>query len=309
MNYPTPIKLQTVFAALTLASGATAATFTNSVSADAFVRADAATLNYGGAGGLSVSGSAATNASGIANGVFDTFIRFNTAGMVAHFDSLFGPANWEVSGAALRVTEQGASNNALFNRGVGAFEILWIANDGWMEGTGNPNAPTTTGITYNDVASLLNPGADASLGTSTNAGMDGSLSFPLTLPPAFVDDLRAGGEVGLYLTAVDAGVGFTFTSRNFGTASARPYLEVSALPRPGITSIALSGADVVLAATNGAAGATYHVLSSTNVALPLAQWLPVATNVLDSEGAFSVTVTNAASADASALKFFILRTH
>ena len=149
MNYPTPIKLQTVFAALTLASGATAATFTNSVSADAFVRADAATLNYGGAGGLSVSGSAATNASGIANGVFDTFIRFNTAGMVAHFDSLFGPANWEVSGAALRVTEQGASNNALFNRGVGAFEILWIANDGWMEGTGNPNAPTTTGITYN----------------------------------------------------------------------------------------------------------------------------------------------------------------
>lgn len=307
MKDTTQIKLLAAFAALALAHGATAATFTNSVSADAFVRANAPTLNYGAAGGVAVSGSTATNVSGIANGVFDTFIRFNTADMVAHFDSLFGPANWAVNGATLRVTEQGAPNNALFNRGLGAFEIRWVANDGWVEGTGNPNTPTTTGITYNEVAALLNTGADASLGTFTNAGTDGPLGFPLALPPAFVDDVQAGGEVGFYLTSVDAGLGFTFTSRNFGTASARPYLEISALPRPGITTIALLGADVVLTATNGAAGATYQVLSSTNMVRPLPEWIPIATHLLDSGGGFSITVTNAVGPNGSAQQFFLLR--
>lgn len=281
-----------------------AAFFTNSPSVDSFVRSNAPTLNYGGAGSLSVSGSTATNGSGVVNGASDSFIRFNTAAMVANFNSLFGTNNWVISGTKLRTTEMGAPPNAVFNRGKGVFEIRWIANTSWTEGTGVPLTPTTTGITYNDELSLLNSGADFSLGTFTNAGVDFTNSFPFALPAAFTSSLKAGGEVGLYLTATEPGTGFTFNSRSFGTVSARPYLEISAVPRPGIVAVSLSGANVVLAATNGVAGGTYFVLSSTNVATPVNQWTPVATNFLLGSGNFTSTATNANTAPQ---QFFILQ--
>lgn len=285
-----------------------AAFFTNSVSADSFVRSNAPTLNYGGAGSLSISGSTATNGSGVANGASDSFIGFNTAAMVANFDSLFGTGNWALSGAKLRVSEMGAPPNALFNRGIGTFEIRWIANDSWTEGTGTPMVPQTIGIKYNDKPTLLNGGTDVSLGTFTNAGVDGTESFPLPLPAAFTADLKAGGEVGLYLTAINPATGFTFNSRSFVTNSARPFLEISAAPQPGILMINLSETNVVLAATNGVAGGTYYVLNSTNLALPLNQWTPVATNVPTVNGNFTITVTNAANANAPSSQLFILQT-
>jgi hypothetical protein len=137
--------------------------------------------------------------------------------------------------------------------------------------------------------------------------VDGTLSLPLALPAAFVNDLQAGGETGLYLTALDAGTGFTVDSRSFGTVTARPFLEISAVPRPGIANLTQSGSDLVLAATNGLAGGTYQVLTSTNAAQPLNQWLPIATNVSSAGGTFSITLTNAAMG--SGQQFFVLEAH
>jgi len=301
-------KLLVIVSFLALATASRAAWFTNNVSVDSFVRAAAPALNYGGAGALSVSGASAVNGSGVTNGAFDSFIRFNTAAAVSHFNALFGTSNWVINGARLRVTEIATPSNVLFNRGTGAFEIRWIANDNWTEGTGNPNNPTATGLTCNDEPALLNIATDASLGTFTNAGADGALTFSLALAAAFVNDVSAAGEVGLFLTAIDPGVGFTFDSRSFGTVSARPFLEISAVPRPGITAINVSGNDFVLTATNGIAGGTYRVLSSTNLALPLGQWLAVATNLPTISGEFAITVENAAGAGAPPLRFFILET-
>ena len=170
-----------------------------------------------------------------------------------------------VSGASLLVTESGAPANAIFDRGAGAFGVRWIANDNWTQGTGTPNAPATDGVTYNSEAALLGSATDASLGVFTNAGENASLSFPLALPPAFVNDVRAGGEVGLYLVAISAGTGFTMNSRSFATASARPVLVVSAAPQPSITSVRVVGTDVVLAGTNGAAGGVCQVLAKARM--------------------------------------------
>jgi hypothetical protein len=298
----------TLFASVMIAGSPRAAIFTNSASADSFVRSYAPTLNYGGAGSLSVSGPTSTKGSGVANGASDTFIRFNTAAMVMNFNFLFGTNNWSIISAKLRVTEMGAPPNGLFNRGTGAFEIRWIANDNWTEGTGTPMAPTTTGITYNDEPTLLNGGTDTSLGTFTNMGVGGTENFPLALPATFTTDLKAGGEARLYLTAIDPSAGFTFNSRSFMTVSARPFLEISAGPRPGISAINLSGTNMVLAATNDVAGRTYYVMNSTNAALPLNQWTPVATNVLTANGNFTITVTNAANANTPSPQFFILQT-
>lgn len=284
-----------------------AAIFTNSADADTFVRSNEPTANYGSAGALSVSGSSSTNtASGLTNGIADTFIRFNTVAMVASFNSLFGVNNWVISGAKLQVTEVGTPNNSIFDQGKGAFQIYWIADDNWTEGTGMPNSPTTDGIVFTNEPVLLTN--TASLGTFTNTATSATLLFPLALPTAFVSNAQAGGEVTLFLTAINPQIGFTFNSRSFGTTTARPFLEISAVPKPGITGVSLSGTNVVLSATNGAAGGTYYVLSSTNLSQPLSQWLPVATNVLPTSGNFSITATNAATASAPWQHFFILQT-
>jgi hypothetical protein len=58
---------------------------------------------------------------------------------------------------------------------------------------------------------------------------------------------------------------------------------------PGITGIQLSSTEVLLNATNGFIGGTYYVLTSTNLATPLNQWLPISTNVLSATGSFTLT--------------------
>lgn len=286
---------------------AEAATFTNISSADAFVRAAAPASNYGGAGALSIAGASATNGSGVNNGLFDSFIRFNTSAMVTNFNSQFGSNNWVISSSTLYVTEIAAPPNPIFNRGVGRFEVRWVANDNWIEGTGIPNAPTTNGITYNDEPSLLDGATDELLGIFSNAGIDTNLSFSLALPASFVNNLRAGGDVGLYLTAVDPSIGFTFDSRSFSIPASQEVLVVSAVPRPGISAIQASGTDVTLTITNGAGGGTYFILSSTDLALPLEQWQVVVTNQLEANGGFSLTLTNVVRPEVPQ-RFFSVRT-
>ena len=63
----------------------------------------------------------------------------------------------------------------------------------------------------------------------------------------------------------------------------------------------------MLDATNGQSGRTYYVLTSTNVILPLSQWLPVTTNILSASGNFIITVSNSFSR-ALPQRFYILKT-
>jgi hypothetical protein len=46
---------------------------------------------------------------------------------------------------------------------------------------------------------------------------------------------------------------------------------------------------MVVSGSGGAPGALYHVVTSTNVALPLGSWQPVATNLFDGAGGFIFT--------------------
>jgi hypothetical protein len=66
--------------------------------------------------------------------------------------------------------------------------------------------------------------------------------------------------------------------------------------KPTITGFALvGGTNVMIDATNGQSGGTYYLLGSTNLATPLTQWLPLATNVIVTNGpanGFNFTGTN-----------------
>jgi hypothetical protein len=216
------------------------------------------------------------NGSGDQNGLSDTVMRFSLSNAVASFKSAFGGSDWALIAARLIATEMAVPDNAIFDRGVGAFEIRWIANDNWLEGTGTPKAPTTNGVTWQDLALLLNPGIDQSLGIFTNAGADGQVAFPLTLPDDFVTDLRSGGEVSLYLTATSPGVGFTFNSRNFGNTNAQPALELTAMPTPRpLISLAPGRATISISFTV-ATNLTYRLQRSDSVGTS-ANWTDVLT--------------------------------
>jgi hypothetical protein len=77
-------------------------------------------------------------------------------------------------------------------------------------------------------------------------------------------------------------------------------------PQPGIVNITLSGTNLVLNGTNGLATGVYHLLASTNLALPLSQWSSVATNALTANGNFTITATNAIKPQA-ACQFYVLQ--
>jgi fibronectin-binding autotransporter adhesin len=60
---------------------------------------------------------------------------------------------------------------------------------------------------------------------------------------------------------------------------------------PRISSVSLVGGNFVMSGSNGPPSGTYYVVATTNVALPLASWTPVATNTFDSNGAFIFTAS------------------
>jgi hypothetical protein len=229
--------------------------------ADAFVRSLAPSSNYGAAGALSVSGSGAVNASGQQNGLLDSLIRFPMSNVVAAVAGAFGTNGWVVTGAALSLSEVAAPNNPVFDRGVGGFEIRSIASDSWVEGTGKPTDPTTDGVTYQDLSFVLNPALDESLGSFTNNGLDGPVSFPLPLAEGLVSNVIAGADVNLYLTAASDSVGFTFNSKDFTGTNAWPVLTITAAAKPlvWITSIEGLGANQVALRFNTASNWTYVV--------------------------------------------------
>src|SRR5262245_15092100 len=85
--------------------------------ADAFVRSLAPASNYGGAGAIAVSGSAAINGAGQQNGLFDSLIRFPMSNIVASADTAFGSNEWIITQASLHLVEVGAPVSSIFNRG------------------------------------------------------------------------------------------------------------------------------------------------------------------------------------------------
>jgi hypothetical protein len=67
--------------------------------------------------------------------------------------------------------------------------------------------------------------------------------------------------------------------------------EFLAAPRPHLENVAVSGGNLTFNVTSGQPGATCHVLQSTNAATPVADWVPVAIKVFDTNGNFTFTTS------------------
>jgi hypothetical protein len=73
---------------------------------------------------------------------------------------------------------------------------------------------------------------------------------------------------------------------------------------PHISTITLSGTNVILTGSNAQANAIYYLLSSTNLLVPVSQWKPVGTNITTSANLFNFT--NGAVTPNIPQQFFLL---
>jgi hypothetical protein len=237
MNRPQAISSIVIVSALVLATAcsAQASSFTLTPDEGTFAMAALPESTFGSAGGMNVSGATATNGNGQAQGITDSWLKFDSTAAVNNFDAEFGANNWFLVAATLSLNEVAAPTNPLFNRGVGEFNVNWVANDDWSEGTGTPGGPGTASgnqIGYTYSLTLLNPAVDEFLGTHQNAGANGRQYFTLLLPGGFTADIMSSADVTLYLTANEDQIGFTFNSDNHSNS---PYLvlEAQMIPEPG----------------------------------------------------------------------------
>jgi hypothetical protein len=183
-----------------------AATFTLNPSADALVTTgpsgNLSGNNYGAAGALSVA------APGLAQGKFQSVLQFSLAGARTSFDSQFGAGQWTVQSVTLQLTAT-APGNPLFNpSSAGQFTVSWMQNDGWIEGVGTPQAPTTTGITFASLGGFLS-GTDETLGTfGFNGATSGTATYTLSLTPGPSADILAGTPASLRMFAANSSVSY-----------------------------------------------------------------------------------------------------
>ena len=215
--------------------------------ADAFVSSVNPTGNFGSGGGFSIA------AAGLPKGEFDTLLRFDFAAAKANFDAAYGVGLWTISTMSLRLTAN-PPNSTIFNGNgagpsatnvnfAGQFAVTWMANDTWIEGTGTPTAPGTTGITFATLPAFLGASDEALGAFAFDGSTTATSNYALALAPFFTADSAAGSSVSLLLRADDTALSYTAASRTNAASASRPSLTVTAspVPEPSATVLALAG--------------------------------------------------------------------
>jgi len=136
----------------------------------------------------------------------------------------------------------------------------------------------TTNMTYGGTLSIVNVGP----------GLQAGDSFKLFAATNYLNSFSS-------ITPSQPGLGLRWdTSALNSLSTAGGTLKVVALPRPGVSNIVQSGSNVILGGTNGTAGFSYRVLSTSNVGSALNTWTILGTNTFDVNGNFQFTsgVTN-----------------
>jgi PKD repeat protein len=124
---------------------------------------------------------------------------------------------------------------------------------------------------------------NTSTGSFTNSAWDfGDGNVATNASGANVTNTYASaGTYTVKLTV--AGAGGSSTNTQTGYITVKPQ---AVLGRPVLT-----GGSFIFNGTNGPAGQPYSILCSTNVALALANWIPLVTNTFSSDGTYNYTNT------------------
>jgi autotransporter-associated beta strand protein len=232
---------------------------TNTYTGNTLINAGTLTLSPNPAGG---GGSISTSANIIlaANTVLDSSQLSDQTFNVASGQTLQG--NGTVNGIV--VVTPGATLSAGTNSSNTG--ILTVTNGVTMQGNTlmklNPVAGT------NDVINVIDGAGTVYGGT-------------LTLANVSVGSYAPGNSFKLFNAATNSGLFTSIVPTTPGSGLAWDTNQLSngilnvvstGAQQPGITHIALSGTNVIISGTNGQAGAQYHLLTTTNLTVPLLQW-------------------------------------
>ena len=192
---------------------------------------------------------------------------------------------------------------------VTANGLLTISFTGTANGRGNLNGMQLSG----PGATILPPVASFTA-TPTNVFATQSVAFTDTSSGNITNWVWNFGD-GSSLTNTSGSASHAYaaagaytvslTANGPGGANTTNVVDaVTVYAQPTLGSPVLSAGSLTFSGTGGIPNAQYRILTSTNVALPLAGWTPVATNTFAPDGSYSYTqsfLTNAAS-------FFLLVT-
>jgi hypothetical protein len=155
-----------------------------------------------------------------------------------------------------------------------------------LNGSGtNDEVQAGAGITYGGTLNLANIS-----GSPLVAGNSFQIFYGASYSGSFASITPATPGTGL---------AWDLTQLNTGILNV-----VAATTQPVIGSIAVSGGNLIFSGTGGTTNGSYFVLTSTNLAAPLANWIPVATNTFDASGNFSAT--NAVNSN-STQQYYLLK--
>jgi autotransporter-associated beta strand protein len=159
--------------------------------------------------------------------------------------------------------------------------------------TGTIMATNTVALNGTTVIKLNGPGVNDSIQAGGGITYGGTLNLvnisgsPLAVGNSFqifTAASYAGSFANIVPAAPAAGLAWDTSQLNHG------FLNVVAGPsQPVISTIKLSGSNLIFSGTGGTANGNYSVMTTTNLTTPLANWTALVTNSFDSVGAFSVT--------------------
>jgi hypothetical protein len=240
------VPLQIVLCAMipaSLVSTASAVSISLVPVADAFVSSANPSDNYGGAGAVAVS------APGLPKGEFQSVLKFNLSSAKTSFDAALGAGHWTLQSVALQLTAATAKASIFDPSAGGKVAVSWMANSSWVEGTGKPISPGSTGLTFISLPSFLSA-SDQSMGMFTYSGGISTSTYSLAVSPGLVGKATTGSLASLHLSAADAKVSGVFNSHSFTISTDRPLLTLTAVavPEPaswvlgvlGITGLAIA---------------------------------------------------------------------
>jgi hypothetical protein len=208
------------------------ATFILEPSADALLASSVPGNNFGGAGALSVAGPLASN------GRQMSLLRFDVAATVASLNASLGVNGWRIDSLGLQLTIA-RPNNALFAPSTaGTIDVLWLGSDGWIEGTGSPNAPSTTGITYATASGLPGAGDELQASPAVTTATSGTANWPLAITGGLRADIAAGGPITFLIRADAGAVSAVFNSVQNPNGHPRLLIDASPVPEPSLLWLA-----------------------------------------------------------------------
>ncbi len=235
-------------------------------------------------------------------GILDVSGRSNLAWSVTSGQTLKG--NGTLRGKFIT-----ASAGSIVAPGItGAIGTLTVTNQG---NTTNFAVATLAGTLSMDINRASAPNADRILNVNGTNAMGGTLTVnnlgaALVLGDSFqllVANTNTGAFGTLNLPALSGGLTWSNSLAANGKLTVVASVIVPTIP-PGITNFSLAGGNVVISGTNGQAGGTYYLLSTTNVITPRPQWHCIATNVLGANN-YTFIGTNAVKAN-TGQQFYML---